>query len=133
MGKAESQFKAVMRFFCVLYAVGGLLFYTFHSLMTSLMQIQGAQDHFWVALGTSMMAMLSALSWFSSKHPHEKSYVQIHMLSKVVSIVGFLLAFFLDNGHVAFLGCAVLDASVVVVVLTFFRRANANLERSAVA
>ena len=130
---AEAQFVAVMKFFCVLYAVGGVLFYAFHSLMTQLMQMPGSQDHFWVALATSMMAMLSYLSWFSSQRPHEKAFVQIHMLSKTVSVTGFLLGFMLDHGLWGYLVSAVTDAGVIVVVLYFSRRANAAVESAAVA
>ena len=128
-----AQFAAVMKFFCVLYAVGGILFYAFHSLMTQLMQMPGSQDHFWVTLATSMMAMLSYLSWLSAKHPHEKTYVQVHMLSKTVSVTGFLLGFLLDHGLWGFLLSAVTDFAVIVIVLFFYRRANAAVETTAVA
>lgn len=131
--QAEAQFIAVMKVFSVIYAVGGVLFYAFHSLMTQLLQMPGSQDHFWVALATSMMAMLSYLSWLSSKHPHEKAFVQIHMLSKTVSVTGFLIGFALDHALWGYLVSAVTDSAVIVIVLYFYRRANAAAEPSTVA
>lgn len=134
-----------MRFFAILYLLCGVFFFfrpaaVFHILnvgpkiFEALVEIPPQAESFWLVLATSMMAMLCVTSFYSSLYPRAKGYVMVHVVSKAVSISGFLFLFLHQQRYFAYIAGAVIDALIVLVVLAFFLpslAAKAPLEASA--
>jgi O-antigen/teichoic acid export membrane protein len=126
-GKKTAEFVAVMRAFAVIYAAVGLFFFGLHAYLARTLGMEAAPNRFWVVLTLSMMMMLSYLSWQSSKRPAEKAFVHCHLLSKFVSVTGFLVSFALDPATWGHIVGAVTDAAVFVTVLFFYLRSRPEL------
>jgi hypothetical protein len=122
---ATRTFTTVMKIYTGIYIVVGIFFFVFHAELAQLLMMQPAPNRFWVTLTVSMMAMLAYVAWQSSQRPRERAFVHVHLLSKTVSVAGFLLSFVLDPAVWAYLVGAVTDFSIILVVLFFYRRMNA--------
>ena len=134
---ALNQFVWVMRIYVFVYIVGTILFFFMPEELFYLInigpkvfkmfeEIPQPSEHFWIVLTTSMLVMLCALSWFSSRSPETKSFVFIHLLSKGTSVAGFLYVFFKHKPYFAYLIGAVCDASIFLTILGFYLRAMAK-------
>lgn len=77
-----------------------------HSLLPEslgLLPANQSPDHFWIFLVFSMMMMLVFSCRQISLRPFDLSWHQIHILSKGISSLGFILGFFLHSPSVAYL------------------------------
>jgi hypothetical protein len=141
MSNATKQFAWVMRIFAFIYLVGGVMFFFMPGETFYLINVgpkvfkmfeeipDRMEERFWVVLATSMMAMLMVLSLYSSIYPKVKSYVLTHMVSKAVSVTGFIYLFIRHRPYFAYLLGAVTDSGVIVIVLGFYLRSVAMTER----
>lgn len=120
----HSIYVKAMKVFTVIYAGGAAAFFFFHNIVAGLLQFDPTATPFWVVLATSMMAMLSYLSWQSSKHPSVRAFYTCHMISKSVSVIGFLYYYLMTDFNIAFLIGAITDSAVIVIV-TLLARKNA--------
>lgn len=117
------SFVLFMRLMTLVYGVGAGLFFFFAPLIARVLGMEEAPDQFWITLSVSMMAMLAYVSWQSGKNPREKHFVRVHLLAKMVSVAGFLFSYMVWRNMGAYLVGVVTDASVIVLVLFFYRRA----------
>lgn len=120
-----------MKVFAFMYFVVGLLFFfmpeeTFYlinigpKVFGTFQEIPVPVERFWLVLATSMMAMLSLTALLSSQNPHVKGYLLLHMLSKSVSVAGFLYSFIRFQKYFAYLVGAVTDFSILVLVAVLY-------------
>lgn len=127
------QFVWVMRFFSLIYLGVGSLFFFKPVFIFDLinigpknlklfLEVPYSSESFWLVLTASMMAMLCLLSICSSLYPKSKSYIFIHLVSKTVSVTGFIYCFFTQTQYFAYLVGAVTDTWVALVVGLFFLR-----------
>ena len=91
-------------------------------------EIPMPSERFWVALSTSMTMMLSVTSFYSSLYPKIKGFVLIHIVSKVVSVAGFIYLFLRHAPYFAYILGAVVDSGVILIVGGFYLRALAKRE-----
>ena len=137
-----SQYVWLMRILGVIYAFGGALFFFFpHEVFylvnvgprilaglgvgASLLPIPEPSEQFWLVLASSMMAMLSALSFLASESPRVRGYTLVHLLSKIVSSAGFLYVFLHGTRYFAYLVGIAADFPIAVVVsLAYLRMAG---------
>lgn len=122
-----------MKIFAFVYFAVGLLFFfmpeeTFYlinigpKVFKIFEEIPPPSEHFWIVLTTSMMAMLSAVSLLASMNPRVKGFVMIHLLSKGVSVAGFLYCFFKYEPYFAYLVGAITDLSIFILVAVLHLR-----------
>ncbi|OFZ11596.1 MAG: hypothetical protein A2Z20_03160 [Bdellovibrionales bacterium RBG_16_40_8] len=119
------NYQNVMKIFTIIYILGAAFFFFLHNFIAELLGFTTTQMPFWVVLATSMMAMLSYISWQSSKTPASRELFMCHMLSKSVSVAGFIYYFFMTSFVWAFLIGAITDAAVIVIVASFYQRRGA--------
>jgi hypothetical protein len=73
-------------------------------------------ERFWLVLAVSMVSMLSAISFLAAKSPQIRGYAFVHVLSKVVSVLGFLYVFRNHQPYFAYLVGVITDAPIAVIV-----------------
>jgi hypothetical protein len=132
-GSRKAEFVAVMKVLAVIYAAVGFLFFGLHALLAQTLGMEAAPNRFWVVLTLSMMLMLSYLAWQSSRRPEEKAFVHCHLLSKAVSVTGFVVSFALDAAVWGHIVGAVTDAAVFGTVAFFYLRAQSEMRAEAAA
>jgi hypothetical protein len=121
--KKRALFSTVMYMYSYIYVIVGVLFYLFHGFLEEILNLQSAPDRFWVALTTSMMMMLGYVARQSAKKPDDQAYIKLHLLSKGVSTVGFVLAaLFEGQYYLAYAVGAVTDGSIFIMVWWLARR-----------
>ncbi len=119
-----------LRVMGVIYALLAFLFFFFPSEFFYLVNvgpkvfkitetIPDSSEKFWLVQGTSMLAMLSALSFLGAESPKTRGYLLVHLLSKTVSSVGFLYLFLNDHRYFAYLVGFIPD-SLLGLVLCWF-------------
>lgn len=115
--KNQALFSKIMYIYSYIYIIVGVLFYFFHHVLEAILKLQASPDRFWVALATSMMMMLGFTAWQSAKRPNDDAYIKLHMLSKGVSVLGFVLAALLEGqNYIAYSVGAVTDGSILMMV-----------------
>jgi hypothetical protein len=133
-----AKYALIMRFLGVIYALGALAFFFFPQQLFYLINvgpkvfsvteaIPDSVERFWLVLATSMMAMLSALSFLSAESPGTRGYALVHLLSKVVSSVGFIYVFLNDKTYFAYLLGIVTDLSIALVLVWSMVRISGEL------
>lgn len=116
-GGGKRRFAAAMRGFSWLYLAGGLAFLLLPGVVSRVLGLAPPMDRFWVALSVSMMAMLAFLSRESSRDPANAACVKAHLLSKAVSVAGFLFAYLVaDRPLSAYLVGAGVDFTILLSV-----------------
>lgn len=123
------MFMALM---ALIYVLAGLVFLVIpvdlirvlNSIAASIGQVPMPlpAENFWLSLSFSMMLMLAALSWMSSRRPEEGSWTLVHLLSKTTSVLCFFF-FFLKTREFPYLLGAVVDAAVWLLVFLAYRSA----------
>ena len=124
-----------MKFFGVVYIAVGLAFFFIPNQLFYVMNlptklgllepIAESAERFWLVMTSAMMAMLAALSFLAAESPGIRGYALVHILSKTVSIAGFLYAF-INHGHcLAYLIGAATDLPIALYV-TWITIANAR-------
>ena len=114
-------------FLIVLYIIGACLFFFQADLMFAALNyfpnqlgwfnpIPDAGASFWQPLVFSMMLMLVALSWASLKEPQNTRYLQIHLLSKIISTAGFFYMFWFHGHYFAYLAGVLTDGHIALFV-----------------
>lgn len=109
----KSQYIWLMRLLGLIYLGGGLLFFFFPSqifyainiiarIVPVVEAVPESSEFFWLVLATSMMLMLSFLSFLSSAYPDIKGYAGVHILSKLASSAGFLYLFLTHKKYFAY-------------------------------
>ena len=139
-----SQYVWLMRILGVVYALVGILFFFFPKevfylinvgprlfatagVAPSLLPIPDQTESFWLVLATSMMAMLSALSFLAAESPKVRGYALVHVLSKTVSVAGFIFLFLNDTRYFAYLVGVATDLPLAIAVtITHLRAAGAK-------
>jgi hypothetical protein len=134
-----SQYVWLMRILGVVYALVGSLFFFFPAeifyLMNigprlfpslGLLEVPAQTESFWLVLATSMMMMLSALSFLASESPRIRGYALVHVLSKAVSVAGFFYMFLKGPQYAAYLVGITTDLPLLVVVTFTHLRAAAG-------
>ncbi|MEK6704784.1 MAG: hypothetical protein AABZ06_03265 [Bdellovibrionota bacterium] len=138
-GSRVGNYRRLMRLLGVLYALAGAWFFLAPDSVLQLINlgpkyfnlafvIPIPADRFWLVLAVSMMAMLSALSFLSAEDPANRGYPFVHLLSKLVSLGGFIAMFFLYGRYFAYLVGAFVDLLLALIVLWdgFVRRPGAK-------
>ena len=116
------RFTVAMRGFSWLYLAGGLAFLLMPNVVSHVLVLASPIDRFWVALSVSMMAMLAYLSRESSRDPANTACVKAHLLSKTVSVAGFLFAYLIvDRPLAAYLVGAGVDLAILLSVWRLWR------------
>ena len=115
------NFERFMKIMSIIYALVGLGFYFGHSILENILALETAPNLFWLTLTGSMMAMLSCLSWLSSLEPNNPAYVQVHLLSKSMSVLGFIVANFIDQQRIGYFVGAGVDLTILLVVFFSYR------------
>ncbi len=121
------QYKFTMRDLGVLYLAVGLIFLLVPDLITYVMNaaprtvgwgelLPDSSERFWVVLAVSMMGMLTALSFLASESPGTRGYALVHILSKILSTVGFLYMYFNHRPYFAYLAGAATDFPLAILV-----------------
>lgn len=131
MGRKTADFVKVMKAFALIYAAVGFFFFVLHAVLAQWLKMEAAPNRFWVVLTLSMMLMLSFLSWQSSRRPSETAFVQCHLLSKFVSVSGFLISFALEPAVMGHIVGAITDGAVFLTVAYFYLRARPELRLGA--
>lgn len=127
LGKKTAEFVKVMQVFAVIYAAVGLFFFMLHAVLAQWLRMEAAPNRFWVVLTLSMMLMLSFLSWQSSRKPNDAAFVHCHLLSKAVSVTGFLISYALEPAVWGHIVGAVTDGAVFITVGFFYLRAQSEM------
>lgn len=136
----QKRFFWFLRIMGVLYALLGLAFFFFSNEIFYLMNvgpqvfkitetIPNPTEKFWLVLATSMMAMLSALSFLASESPWVRGYNLVHLLAKTASTAGFLYLFLNENRYFAYLLGVITDASIAVI-LTWYMIRTAGIKKN---
>lgn len=147
MPAAVRQYVTVMRILGVLYALAGCVFYFFPKLVfavlnilpsmtASLAPLPESSERFWVPLAFSMMIMLSALSFAAAAAPQQRGYAWIHILSKLVSSLGYFYYFLHERPDgmpvFGYLAGVITDLPIALFVLLITLRAAMAPRRVAV-
>lgn len=127
------KYKRVMRVLGVIYLAVGLLFLFLPDLITYAMNVvprtvgwgellPDSSERFWLVLAVSMMGMLTAISFLAAETPGTKGYALVHILSKVLSTVGFLYMYFNHRRYFAYLVGATTDFPIAIIVTYYTLR-----------
>ncbi|MGZ3707834.1 MAG: hypothetical protein ACXWPM_03245 [Bdellovibrionota bacterium] len=128
MTSALKRYQWTMKLLGVVYIVVGLIFFFFPREVFYLINVlpdvfhigvatPAQTEHFWLVLATSMMMMLSALSFLAASEPRVRGYPMVHALSKGVSTAGFFYQFLHDHHYAAYLAGILTDFPLFVLVL----------------
>ncbi len=120
--RKRTGFVLFMRAMTFVYALGAIAFFFGQEILGQLLLMPVSTERFWVALAVSMMAMLSFISWKSSRRPGNPAWVQVHLLSKAVSVAGFLIAFVFYESLPAYFFSGALDAAILAAVYFLHRK-----------
>ncbi len=127
----------------VVYLVGGLIFFFlpkelfyFINVVPTVFHIGNpvseSSEYFWLALATSMMIMLSLISFLSYKTKSAetlKALMSVHALSKITSTLGFLLLAL--KGHVfAYWSGIITDFPLFLIVIWLITKVDVITETS---
>ncbi len=74
-------------------------------------------ERFWLVLTFSMMMMLSFIAFYSSFQPKNYALALVHLLSKLISTLGFVYVFFNSAPLFAYIVGAATDGTIFLVVL----------------
>lgn len=119
------QFRWLLRFLGVLYAVLAIVYAFFHVEFLYLMNVpprllQLAEavpdptDRFWLVQSVGLMAMLSAISFLGAQRLEQLSFFLIHLMAKLISVGGFLYLFLYEKRYFLY---AMGTASEVLITL----------------
>lgn len=122
-----------MRILGIVYLLAGAAFFFFPAetfylinvgpkVFKMFQDIPDSSERFWLALTFSMMMMLSFIAIYSSFQPRNYALTLVHLLSKLVSTLGFVYVFFESAPIFAYLVGAVCDGSIFMIVLIMFVR-----------
>lgn len=123
-------YRNFMKAFGFLYAVGAVVFLFLPQPLFDLMNqvpqrfgilsaLPPASEFFWLPLATSMMVMLSTLSFLAAASPHQRGYPLTILISKLSSTTGFALFLFIHRPYFAYL-LGVLTDLPIALVLGYF-------------
>lgn len=126
-------YRYFMRVFGCLYAVGAVVFLVLPQPLFELMNqvpqrlgfllaLPPASEFFWLPLATSMMVMLSTLSFMAAANPHQRGYPLTILISKLSSTAGFALFLFVHRPYFAYLLGVLTDLPIALVLGYFMFR-----------
>ena len=122
-----------MKVFGCLYAMGALVFLflprplfefinKIHEHLGFLLVLPPASEFFWLPLATSMMVMLSVLSFLAAANPRQRGYPLTILLSKISSTIGFGLMLVIHQTTFAYLLGILTDLPLALVLGYFMLR-----------
>ena len=133
----ERQFKALMRIWTALFAIGGLAFllagdwvitagndFASQVLHWDLPPMPPTSHSLWLILTTAMMATITVLCyWIQKDVVHHLHLTLLLLISKGTAAALFLVFFFLEAPFFNYLlGALVSDGPIFVITLIFYRR-----------
>jgi hypothetical protein len=127
------HYKIFLTFMGVLYSLLALTFYFFPSKVFYLINVgpqvfniaesvPDSTEKFWLVLATSMLGMLSALSFLAAESPFIRGYSLTHLLSKVISVAGFFYFFLNDQRYFAYLLGIITDVPIAGILIWYIVR-----------
>lgn len=127
------RFKWFLKTMGTLYAFLALVFFFFPAEVFYLINvgpkvfkitesIPDSSEKFWLVLATSMMGMLSALSFLAAESPLLRGYTLTHILSKVISVAGFFYLFINDHRYFGYLLGMITDIPIALVLIWYLVR-----------
>ncbi len=122
-------FKISMYILSILYLGGALFFFfipdgvyyilnfppIFLKILTPLPEKN--TDFFWLPLVGSLMVVLSLLAYFSARDPKNKSLINLHIISKLISSLGYLYLFIFSSQIFGYIVGFALDLLICLYVL----------------
>lgn len=76
-------------------------------------------EHFWQVLSVSLLAVLTFVAFEAQRDIRQNfSFIRIIILSKIVTTLGFLIAFIYDGAYFVYLAGMVID--LIILLLTWF-------------
>ncbi len=128
-----NAYRHFMRVFGYVYAVGAATFLflpqRIFDLINSVPQhigflvtIPPASEYFWLPLATSMMVMLSVLSFLAATHPHHRGYPLTILISKISSTAAFSLLLVTHQPYFAYLLGILTDLPIALALGYFMLR-----------
>lgn len=73
-------------------------------------------EHFWQVLAVSLLAVLVAIAFIAQSDIRQNlGYVRLIIISKIVTVVGFLVAFIFSGPYFAYFVGMIADATVLVL------------------
>ena len=132
MNKQQFQmkvFKHSMYILSILYFGGALFFFfipdgvyyilnfppIFLKILTPLPEKN--TDYFWLPLVASLMVVLSLLAYLSARDPKNKPLINIHIISKLISSLGYLYIFIFSSHIFGYIVGFALDLVICIYVL----------------
>ncbi len=124
-----SFFKLSMRLLAIAYFIGALFFFfitdgvnyilNFLPIFLKILQPlpEKNTDYFWLPLVASLMLVLTYIAYQSSKDPHNKILLNLHILSKFISSAGYLFLFLTDKFVFGYIVGCLLDLAICVFVI----------------
>ncbi len=122
-------FKFSMRLLSLAYFIGALFFffipdgvnYILNFLPIFLKVLQPLPDknvdYFWLPLVGSLMFVLTYIAFQSSRDPHNKILLNVHILSKLISALGYFYLFVVHAYIFGYIVGGVLDFAICCFVL----------------
>ncbi len=81
--------------------------------------LQLPAEHFWQVLAVALLVVLTYAAFVAQRDVRQNlSFVKIIIVSKLASVIGFVLAFVLDGPYFAYLAGAVID--FIILAMTWF-------------
>lgn len=126
-------YRYFMRVFGCIYAMGAVVFLVLPQPLFELMNqvpqrlgfllvLPPASDFFWLPLATSMMVMLSTLSFLAAASPHQRGYPLTILISKLSSTAGFALLLVVHRPYFAYLLGVLTDLPIALILGYFMLR-----------
>ncbi|OFZ69911.1 MAG: hypothetical protein A3K03_05775 [Bdellovibrionales bacterium RIFOXYD1_FULL_44_7] len=126
--EALSQYVWFMRLLGVFYALGALIFFFFPNEVFYLINvgprvfrivdaIPDSSEHFWLVLASSLMIVLSVLSFLAGGAPKVRGYALVHILSKLFTACAYLYLFVNEQKYFAYLIGFLIDIPLALLII----------------